>query len=37
MAERKKEPNGDRALTLLHQFSGHIVDCGNMFGVHGMA
>ena len=36
MAQRKHEPDRDRAFALLHQFAGDIVDGGDVVGVHRM-
>ena len=36
MAERKHKPNRNRPLSLLHQLAGHIVDRGDVVGVHRM-
>jgi len=37
MAQRKHEPHRYRALAFLHEFSGDVVDGGDMVGVDGMA
>ena len=36
MSQGKHEPDGDRPLAFLHQLAGHIVDGGNMVGIHRM-
>jgi hypothetical protein len=37
MTEGKQEADGDRALALLHQLARHIIDCGDMIGIDGVA
>ena len=37
VAERKEEADPDRALALLHQFAGDVVDRGDVIGVDRMA
>jgi HoxN/HupN/NixA family high-affinity nickel-transporter len=37
VAEREEEPDTDRPLSLLHQLARHIVDGGDMIGIHRMA
>ncbi len=37
MANGEPEADGQRALAVLHQFAGYIIDSGDMVRVHGMA
>ena len=36
MTERKHESHSNRTLALLHQFARHVVDGGDVVGIHGM-